>query len=86
MGEIDAYFNRRKFKNSRICINIINNIINLIKVNGIRLIDKSQIGKKTLFRMEIWIRKGYDLSEMENLKIHLKDLFGSLVNESKIIV
>lgn len=36
--------------------------------------------------MEIWIRQGYDLAEMENLKVYLREIFGSLVNESKIIV
>ena len=82
MGKIDVNFNRRKFKNRRICIN--NN--KSFKVNGIRLIDKSQIGKKTLFRMEIWIRKGYDLNEMDSLKSYLQEIFGSLVNESKIIL
>lgn len=55
-------------------------------VNGIRLIDKSQIGKKTLFRMEIWIRKGYDQTEMEEFKTFLHSSFGSIVNESKIKV
>lgn len=44
------------------------------------------MGKKTLFRMEIWIRKGYDLNEMVELKKYLQDIFGSLVNESKIIL
>ena len=82
MGKIDVNFNWRKFENCRICI-FYNNII---KVNGIRLIDKSQIGKKTLFRMEIWIRKGYDLGEMDSLKSYLQEIFGSLVNESKIII
>jgi hypothetical protein len=42
------------------------------------------MGKKTLFRMEIWIRKGYDLNEMDNLKKYLQDNFGSLVVEAKI--
>jgi hypothetical protein len=36
--------------------------------------------------MEIWIRQGYDLNEMDNLKVYLREIFGSLVNESKIIV
>jgi hypothetical protein len=44
------------------------------------------MGKKTLFRMEIWIRNGYELNEMESLKKYLQDIFGSLVTESKIII
>ncbi len=54
------------------------------QVNGVRLIDKSQIGKKILFRMEIWIRKGYNQNEMEDFKTYLANNFGSIVNESKI--
>ena len=53
-------------------------------MNGIRLIDKSQIGKKTLFRIEIWIRKGYDLAELDELKVYLGEVFGSVVVETKI--
>ena len=36
--------------------------------------------------MEIWIRKGYDLEEMDNFKSYLASTFGSIVNESKIKV
>jgi hypothetical protein len=36
--------------------------------------------------MEIWIRKGYDLTEMEEFKSYLANNFGSIVNESKIKV
>ncbi len=58
----------------------------IIQVNGIRLIDKSQIGKKTLFRIEIWIRKGHDLAELDELKVYLGKVFGTLVMETKITV
>jgi hypothetical protein len=48
------------------------------------LIDKSQLGKKTLFRIEIWIRKGYDLANLDELKVYLGKVFGSSVTETKI--
>lgn len=53
-------------------------------INGIRLIDKSQLGKKSLFRMEIWLREGYEINQLGLFKNYLKDLFGSIVSETKI--
>jgi len=48
------------------------------------LIDKSQASKKTLFRIEIWLRKGFEADDLQNLKAYLSNVFETLVVESKI--
>ncbi len=58
-------------------------LILCIQINGIRLIDKTIVGKKTLFRMEIWLRNGADQEKLDDLKRSLTSIFGSEITVTR---
>ena len=54
------------------------------QINGIRFIDKTILGKKHMYRFEVWIHKTVTVEITNKLKEYLKNEFGSEVEE-KII-
>ena len=60
-------------------------IINLIgeqlpytdKINGIRFVDKTKLGKMVTFKFEIWVNSSMDKNEIEELKQFLTNNFCS---------
>jgi hypothetical protein len=57
-----------------------------IHINGIRFIDKTQFGRKIMYRFEVWVNKEIDLEGLEKLKELLTQTFGSSVDDKPIKV
>ena len=55
-------------------------------INGIRFIDKTQFGRKIMYRYEVWVNKSIDLEGLEKLKELLTQTFGSTVEDKPIKV
>lgn len=55
-------------------------------INGIRFIDKTQFGRKIMYRFEVWVSKLIDLENLEKLKELLTQTFGSTVDDKPIKV
>jgi hypothetical protein len=55
-------------------------------INGIRFIDKTQFGRKIMYRFEVWINKSIDNEGLGKLKEMLTNTFGSSVDDKPIKV
>jgi hypothetical protein len=47
------------------------------QINGVRFIDKTILGKKNMYRMEIWCHKDAPASELSKLRETIKNKFQS---------
>lgn len=47
-----------------------------IQVNGIRLVDKSTVGRKVIYRLELWINKDYPADQINTFKAKISKEFG----------
>lgn len=55
-----------------------------MQINGIRFIDKTQLGRKIMYRFEVWVHKSISLESLEKLKEVLTETFGSTVEDKPI--
>ena len=60
-----------------ICLLIGEQMPHTNNINGIRVVDKSRIGKTTVFRFEIWANSSMKSDEINNLKIFLSKNLGN---------
>lgn len=63
---------------TKLVLSILGEVFNYSEfINGIRLVDKSNPGKKNLvYRFEVWLNKDYPKDEIEEFKKKLGEEFG----------
>lgn len=49
------------------------------QINGVRFVDKTQLGKKNMYRFEVWVSKNIPDDKLSSLKQFLKTDFESEV-------